>query len=47
MRTIKKSTPANDSVNLTPIKAVSAEQMKAVIKFLPIFRNIDSNDFAR
>jgi hypothetical protein len=46
MRTIKKPTPANDSVNPPSIKAVSAEQIRAVIKYLPVFENINPDDFA-
>jgi hypothetical protein len=47
MRTIKKSTPANDPVNLSPIKTVSAEQMQVVIKFLPVLENINPEDLGR
>jgi len=47
MRTIKKPTPANDSVNPSSIKAVSAEQIRAVIKFLPILESINPEDLAR
>ena len=47
MRTIKKSTPANDPVNNPPIMIVSAEQIRAVIKFLPILESIHPEDLAR
>jgi hypothetical protein len=47
MRKTKESTSANDSVNLSSIKPVSAEQIRAVIKFLPIFEDINPEDLSR
>ena len=47
MRKTKESTSANDSVNLSSIKPVFAEQIRAIIKFLPIFENINPEDLAR
>jgi hypothetical protein len=47
MRTIKQSTPTNDSVNPSSIKPVSAEQIRAVNKFLPILESIRPEDLAR
>ena len=47
MRTIKQSTPANDSVNPLSIKAVSTEQIRAVIRFLPVLESINPENLAR
>jgi hypothetical protein len=47
MRTIKKSTPTDDSVNRSYVKAVSTEQNREVVKFLPIFESIKPEDFER
>ncbi len=47
MRTTKKSTPANDSVNRSYIKAVSTKQIRAVVKFLPILESIKPEDLER
>lgn len=46
MRTIKKSTPTDDSVNPSWIKP-SIEQILAVTKFLSIMESINPEDLAR
>jgi hypothetical protein len=46
MRTIKNSKPANDPVNPSCIKLVSMQQIQAVTKFLPIFENMNPDEFA-
>jgi hypothetical protein len=45
MRTIKKSTFTDDSV-IPSIKAVSGEQIRVVIKFLPILESINPEALA-
>lgn len=47
MRKTRKSRPADDSVSSSLIKPVSIEQIEAVAKFLPIFENINPEDFSR
>ena len=47
MRKTKNSTPANDSVNRSYVKAVSTEQIRAVVKFLPILESIKPEDLER
>ena len=47
MRTIKKSTPADDSVNPSWMKPFSIEQIPAVTKFLPIFESINPEALER
>jgi hypothetical protein len=47
MRKTKNSTPANDSVNRSYVKAVSTEQICAVVKFLPILESIKPEDLER
>jgi hypothetical protein len=46
MREARNSRPAEDSVNPSCMKPVSAEQIRAVAKFLPIFENIKPDDFS-
>jgi hypothetical protein len=47
VRKIKKPTPANDSVNHSYVKAVSTEQIHALVKFLPILESIKPEDLER
>ena len=47
MCTIKKPKPANDSVNRSYVKAVSVEQIGAVVRFSPIFDSIKPEDLER
>jgi hypothetical protein len=46
MREARNSRPAEDSVNPSCMKPVSAEQIRAAAKFLPIFENIKPDDFS-
>ena len=46
MREARSTKPAADSVSLSCINPVSAEQIRAVAKFLPIFENIKPDDFS-
>lgn len=46
MRETRKSKPAGNSVDSSSIKLVSTEQIRAVIKFLPIFESIKPNAFS-
>ena len=47
MRSVNSSTATVDSVKRSTIKPVSAEQIQAVIKFLPILESIRPEDLAR
>jgi hypothetical protein len=47
MCTIKKSTPADDSVSPSWVKPFCIEQIPAVTKFLPILESIRPEDLAR
>lgn len=46
MREARKSRSADNSVNPSGIRPVSQEQIRAVIKFLPIFESIKPEDFS-
>lgn len=47
MRTAKKSTPTDDSVNPPWVKPFSIERIGTVIKFLPILEGINPEDLER
>jgi ADP-ribosyl-[dinitrogen reductase] hydrolase len=46
MRSVNRSTATDDSVKQPTIKPVSAEQIRALIKFLPILESINPEDLA-
>lgn len=45
MHATRKSKPGHDSVNPSSTNTVTAEQLQAVINFLPIFENMNPDDF--